>query len=90
MPGASRGGAVTELRLRAEEALAEARILLAAGRPNGAINRAYYAAFTAARVIVARPNRTAIRRVDASPPAALTPRRPRARRWPAPRSRPCR
>lgn len=43
---------MTELWLRAEEALAEARILLAAGRPNGAISRAYYAAFTAVRVIV--------------------------------------
>ncbi|WP_407518731.1 HEPN domain-containing protein [Methylobacterium oryzisoli] len=45
---------MTELWLRAEEALAEARILLAAGRPNGAISRAYYAAFTAVRVIVTR------------------------------------
>jgi uncharacterized protein (UPF0332 family) len=43
---------MTELWLRAEEARAEARILLAAGRPNGAISRAYYAAFTAVRVIV--------------------------------------
>ncbi len=43
---------MTELWLRAEEALTEARILLAAGRPNGAISRAYYAAFTAVRVIV--------------------------------------
>ncbi len=31
------------------KALAEARILLAAGRPNGSISRAYYAAFTAVR-----------------------------------------
>ena len=43
---------MTELWLRAEEALAEAKILLAAGRPNGAISRAYHAAFTAVRVIV--------------------------------------
>lgn len=43
---------MTELWLRAEEALAEAKLLLAAGRPNGAISRAYYAAFTAVRVIV--------------------------------------
>jgi uncharacterized protein (UPF0332 family) len=45
---------------RAREALAEAQTLLEAGKPRGAMNRFYYAAFHAARALLAT------RRVDAA------------------------
>ena len=45
---------------RAREALAEADLLVSANRSNGALNRVYYAAFYAARALLA------LKRIDSS------------------------
>lgn len=49
MTGENRKANIAEAVARAEDALREAMTLIAAGLPNGAVSRAYYAAFHMAR-----------------------------------------
>ena len=70
---------------RAREALAEADLLISANRRNGALNRAYYAAFYAARALLA------LKRIDSSRHTAASSRCFRSilsRQEPCPRTSP--